>query len=106
MNYKQVLTYNFSIDETRNSFEELLNDMGFRDMPDQSTWALLYSSRLTKHSVINLIIEWSKDDDNVIKSRDFVHVFRSVAVADRDGGLYPGIDTVFLRYDATTKGLK
>lgn len=106
MNYKQVLTYNFSEDDTRNSFEELLNDMGFRNMPDQSTWALPFGSRLTNQSVINKIIDWSKDIDNVIKRSDFVHVFRAVAVEDRDGELYPGLNSVFLRYDVTTKGLK
>ena len=39
MYYKQVLTYTISDNDSRASFEELLDDMGFVEMPDQSTWA-------------------------------------------------------------------
>ena len=36
--YKQLITYNFSNDDTRESFEEMIEDMGFEKQEDQSTY--------------------------------------------------------------------
>lgn len=104
--YKQIITYNFSVNETRNSFMELLDSLGFREMPDQSTWALPFSSKLSTANVEKEIKDWSKGKDVFIEDDDFVHLFSAVAVPVANGDHYAGISTSLLRYDVRTDGLK
>lgn len=106
MYYKQILTYTISDDETRPSFEELLTDIGFIDMPDQSTWALPFSTKLTPSDVVNKIISWSKGKDITICKSDFVQIFRATAVKVAENDHRAGIDSRNLVYDPVTKGLK
>lgn len=37
--YKRLITYNFADDETRDSFVEMIENLGFMQQPDQSTYA-------------------------------------------------------------------
>ena len=106
MYYKQLLTYTISNDEARSSFEELLTNMGFIDMPDQSTLALPFSTKLTSSDVVNKIISWSKDKDITIDKNDFVQLFRATPVKVAENTHHAGIDSRKLVYDPVTKGLK
>ena len=106
MYYKQILTFTISDDETRPLFEKLLTDMGFKDMPDQSTWALPFSSKLSKLEVVNRIVRWSKSDDIIIDKKDFVQIFRATPVKVAENDHRAGIDSRKLVYDSETKGLK
>lgn len=106
MCYKQILTYTISDDETRLSFEDLLTNIGFKDMQDQSTWALPFSSTLSKLCVINRIVCWSRSKDVVIDKKDFVQIFRAIVVKGSEDKSYAGIDSRKLVCDLKTKGLK
>lgn len=106
MYYKQILTYTISDDDTRPSLEELLTNMGFMDMPDQSTWALPFRKKLTPNDVVNKIISWSKGKDVTIDKKDFIQIFRATAVKVAEDDRRAGIDSRKLVYDPVTKGLK
>lgn len=106
MYYKQILTYTISDDGTRSSFEELLKSMGFFDMPDQSTWALPFSTELTSSEAVNIIINWSKGEDITIDKNDFVQIFRATAVKVAENKRSAGIESRKLTYNLVTKGLK
>ena len=106
MYYKQILTYTISNDETRPLFEELLTNMGLKDMPDQSTWALPFSSTLTNMDVVNRIVRWSKDEKIKIDKNDFVQIFRATPVKVAENTRHAGIDSRKLVYDPVTKGMK
>ena len=103
MRYKQVLTYTISDDDTRDSFEVLLDEMGFKVMNDQSTWALSFSSKLTHSKVVSIIKNWSILNDVELNKDDFIQIFRAVTVAE-DGKNNPGIDSRLLVYDPKTRG--
>lgn len=104
MRYRQVLTYTISDNDSRISFEELLDEMGFKEMDDQSTWALPFSSNLTHSKVVTKIKNWSTSDDAELDKDDFIQIFRAVVVAE-NGKNYPGIDSMLLVYDPKTRGL-
>ena len=106
MYYKQLLTYTISDNETRSSFEELFTNMDFIDMPDQTTWALPFSTKLTSSDVVNKIISWSKGKDITIDKKDFVQIFRATPVKVAENTHHAGIDSRKLVYDPVTKGLK
>ena len=44
MYYKHILTYNFSEDDTRASFMELVEGLGYMEAEDQSTYVLPFAS--------------------------------------------------------------
>lgn len=106
MYYKQILTFTISDDDSRDSFIELLESMSFKNMPDQSTWALPFSSALNKLDVANRIIRWSMDEEIIIDKKDFVQIFRATAVKVADNNHQAGIDSRTLVYDSKTQGLK
>ena len=64
MYYKQLLTYTISNNETRSSFKELLTNMGFIDMPDQSTWALPFSTNVAPMLVLHSSISSLEKNSN------------------------------------------
>ena len=105
MFYKQILTYTISDDDSRESFEELLDEMEFREMPDQSTWALPFKSGLTNLGVVMRIKEWSRRDDVLISKSDFVQIFRATPVKVAENDNRAGIDSRKLVYNSETKGL-
>ena len=71
--YKAVVTYNFSDDETRDSFTELLENWGFENQPDQSTYALDSRSTLSIEAIVREIIQWSTR--NTINRKDCVQIY-------------------------------
>lgn len=74
--YKQVLTFNFSDDEVRNEFEAFIKERKFKEMLDQSTYALphtLFVSTLTMESIITWLDPWIKKGK--IQKGDFVQMF-------------------------------
>ena len=84
--YKALVTYNFSDDDTRDSFTELLVDLGFENQPDQSTYALAGGSELPIEYVKQRIIQWSKGV--VIRTKDCVQIYKPtpVFIKDNRGG--------------------
>lgn len=60
---KMLITYSFEDDETRNSFIELLETLGCKNEPDQSTYSLPYRSKYKMSDTQQEIIEWSEDAD-------------------------------------------
>ena len=58
--YKQLITYNFSNDDTRESFEEIIEDMGFEKKEDQSTYTLRARSDVSVREMKNEIVNWSE----------------------------------------------
>lgn len=101
MRYRQVLTYTISNDDTRGSFEELLDEMEFKKMDDQSTWVLPFSSNLTPFDVVDRIKDWNISDDAELDKGDFIQIFSAVAV-EKNGKNYPGIDSRLLVYNSKT----
>lgn len=67
---KMLITYSFEDNETRNSFIELLETLGCKNEPDQSTYSLPYNSIYNRFVVQRKVIEWSNSaylctDDNL-----------------------------------------
>lgn len=106
MYYKQILTFTISDDDSRDSFIELLENMGFKNMPDQSTWALPFSSTMTKVDVVNRIVRWSKYKNITIGNSDFIQIFRATPVKVAEDDHRAGIDSRKLVHDLKTQGLK
>ena len=63
MYYRMILTYNFSDDDTRSSFEELVEVLGFVEAEDQSTDVLPYVVQKQSKDVTEPIVIWSEDKD-------------------------------------------
>lgn len=103
MYYRMILTYNFSEDDTRSSFEELVEDLGFVEAEDQSTYVLPYGNKTSK-DVLEPIIKWSDDKDIKISADDFVQLFY-LAYETVDGKKIHKIASKFLKYNSKTKGL-
>lgn len=57
--YKAIVTYNFSDNDTRDSFTELLVDLGFENQPDQSTYVIADENEYSIKEIIDNIIQWS-----------------------------------------------
>ena len=81
MYYRMILTYNFSDDDTRLSFEELVQGLGFVKAEDQSTYVLPYGDKTLK-VILEPIVEWSEDKDIKISADDFVQLFYIAFVLD------------------------
>jgi len=105
MYYKMILTYNFSEDATRASFEELDEKLGFIKADDQSTYVLPYKISKQSKDVIDPIVKWSEDKDIKISTDDFVQLFYLVYVTINGKKVYK-IGSKYLIYNPITKGLK
>ena len=103
--YKQLITYNFCNDETRESFEEMIEDMGFEKQEDQSTYTLRARSDVSVREMKNEIVNWSECADSYIDVEDRVDLYY-VTVAEFDEfNKAPVIDSVSFVYDVETEGL-
>lgn len=105
MYYRMILTYNFSDDDTRSSFEELVEVLGFVEAEDQSTDVLPYVVQKQSKDVTEPIVIWSEDKDIKISADDFVQLFY-LAYETIEGKKIHKIASKFMRYNSKTKGLK
>ena len=103
MYYRMILTYNFSDDDTRSSFEELVEKLGFVEAEDQSTYVLPYVDKTSK-VILEPIVKWSLDKDIKLSSDDFVQLFY-LTYEKVDGKWIRKIASKFLKYNPKTKGL-
>lgn len=104
MYYRMILTYNFSDDDTRSSFEELVEELGFVEAEDQSTYALPFSIKKKSKDVVEPIVKWSVDKNINISEDDFVQLFYLVFETIEGENVYK-IASKFLKYNPKTKGL-
>ena len=103
--YKQLITYNFSNNDTRYSFEEMVEDMGFEKQEDQSTYTLRARSDISVREMKNEIVNWSECVESYIDVEDRVDLYY-VTVAELDEfNKAPVIDSVSFVYDVETEGL-
>ena len=105
MYYRHILTYNFSEDETRASFMELVEGLGYMEAEDQSTFVLPYSMSLKAKDVADAIVDWSKEKDIKITKDDFVQLFYLSSLTAGDQTVTK-MASKFMKYNPTTKGLK
>lgn len=103
MYYKMILTYDFSDDDTRSSFDELVEGLGFVEADDQSTYVLPYGNKVSK-DVLDPIVKWSEGKDIKISADDFVQLFY-LAYETADENKVIKIASKFLKYNPKTKGL-
>lgn len=103
MYYRMILTYNFSDDDTRSSFEELVEELGFVEAEDQSTYVLPYVINKKSKDVTEPIVEWSENEDIFISEDDFVQLF--YILKDTANGGKTKIASKYLSYDADSDGL-
>ena len=103
--YKQLITYNFSNGETRELFEEMIEDMGFVKQDDQSTYTLRAKSDVSVREMKNEIVNWCECAESYIDVEDRVDLY-FVTVAELDEfNKAPVIDSVSFVYDVETEGL-
>ena len=103
--YKQLITYNFSNADTRYSFEEMVEDMGFEKQEDQSTYTLRARSDVSVREMKNEIVNWSECVESYVDVEDRVDLYY-VTVAELDEfNKAPVIDSVSFVYDVETEGL-
>lgn len=105
MYYKHILTYNFSEDDTRASFMELVEGLGYMEAEDQSTYVLPSSKSLKAKDVADAIVDWSKEKDIKISKEDFVQLFYLAPVQINDKKVTM-MASKFMKYIPTTNGLK
>lgn len=105
MYYKHILTYNFSEDDTRSSFMELVEGLGYIEAEDQSTYVLPSSEALTLTDATKTIEDWSTKRDVQISKEDFVQLFFLTSVKINDKKV-ARMGSKFMKYNPTTKGLK
>ena len=73
--YKQLITYNLSNVETRESFEEMIEDMGF-DRPDgQTAYILRARSDVSAREMKSEIVNWSECVGSYIDVEDRVDLY-------------------------------
>ena len=104
MKYRMIITYNFSEDETRSTFEELVDALGFVEAEDQSTYVLPYVINKVSKDVVDPIVKWSEGKDNQISADDFVQLFY-LAYDAADEKKVNKIASKYLKYNPKTKGL-
>jgi len=103
--YKQLITYNFSNDETRESFEEMIEDMDFEKQEDQSTYTLRARSDVSVREMKNEIVNRIECVESYIDVEDRVDLYY-VTVAELDEfHKAPVIDSVSFVYDVETGAL-
>ena len=93
--YKQIITFDFSDDDTRVSFEGLLEKLGFEKAEDQSTYLLTIRSSLDITSIKQQIKQWSTEDDLYFQDDDFVQIYHAKCALNR----VPFISTILMLYD-------
>lgn len=103
MHYRQIITYNFSVDDTRSLFEELLEENKYVKADDQSTYVLPYSRNLRVTEMVKKIVDWGKEVDMV--EDDFVQIFYLTNI-NNGNKVFTKIASFFLKYDSETGGLK
>ena len=101
MCYRMILTYDFSDDATRSSFEELVEGLGFVDAEDQSTYVLPYVIQKQSKDVVEPIKKWSTAKDIEITEEDFVQLFYLI----KDNDEKRKIASKYLKYNPKTEGL-
>lgn len=103
--YKQLITYNLSNVDTRESFEEMIEDMGF-DRPDgQTAYILRARSDVSAREMKSEIVNWSECVGSYIDVEDRVGLYY-VTVENLDQFTKsPVIDSVSFVYDVETEGL-
>ena len=104
MYYKMILTYNFSDDDTRSSFEELVEGFGFVEAEDQSTYVLPYGNSLKSTDVTNAIGDWSLIKDIQISKEDFVQLFYLSFLTIYETKVTQ-LASKYMEYNSNTKGL-
>lgn len=104
MYYRMILTYDFSDDATRSSFEELAEKLGFVKAEDQSTYVLPYVMQKQSKDVIEPIVKWSEDKDTKISTDDFIQLFYLLFVTV-EGNKVCKIVSRYLKYSPKTRGL-
>ena len=104
MYYRHILTYNFSKDETRSSFMELIGPLGYIEAEDQSTYVLPYDDNLNIEPFCDAIIKWSSDKKITIEKDDFVQIFH-LCFAVENSKVIRKIASKYLKYNDKTKGL-
>lgn len=103
--YKQLITYNFSNADTRYSFEEMIEDMGFDRPEGQTAYVLRARSDVSVREMKNEIVNWSECVESYIDVEDRVDLYY-VTVAELDEfNKAPIIDSVSFIYDVETEGL-
>ena len=103
--YKQLITYNFSNGDTRYSFEEMVEDMGFDRPEGQTAYVLRARSDVSVREMKNEIVNWSECVESYIDVEDRVDLYY-VTVAELDEfNKAPVIDSVSFIYDVETDGL-
>ena len=104
MKYRMIITYNFSEDETRSTFVELVDALGFVEAEDQSTYVLPCVINKVSKDVVDPIVKWSEGTDNQISADDFVQLFY-LAYDAADEKKVNKIASKYLKYNPKTKGL-
>lgn len=105
MYYRHVLTYNFSDNDTRSSFIQLVENFGYLEAKDQSTYLLPFEKTLNIEDICDAIIEWSDDSEIYVDHDDFVQIFH-LYLTKEEGRNIRKIAVRNLGYDNRTKGLK
>lgn len=103
--YKQLITYNFSNADTRYSFEEMIEDMGFDKQADQSTYTLRVRSDVSVREMKNEIVNWSECVESYIDVEDRVDLYYVTVTELDEFHKAPVIDLASFVYDVETEGL-
>ena len=93
--FKRLITYNFSEDETRDSFVELIEALDFMQQPDQSTYAQPRRKPATLAELKTRISTWSSTVD--LDAYDRVQIY----VLNKDE-----INRIDMKYHSQTKSLR
>ena len=99
--YKAIITYNFSDNNTRDSFTELLVELGLENHPDQSTYVLKEDNTNTVKDLETKIKEWSRFEIYITKN-DGVQIYHPYQKLF-PGGEKPTIGIIHLRYNKSYK---
>ena len=104
MYYKHILTYNFSEDDTRASFMELVEGLGYMEAEDQSTYVLPSGEAMTLVDATKAIEDWSTQRDVQISKDDFVQLFYLAPVTINDKKVTK-MASKYMKFNPTTEEL-
>lgn len=93
--YKRLITYNFSNDETRDSFVEMIEALDFMQQPDQSTYAQPRRKPTTLAELKTRISTWSSAVE--LDASDSVQIY----VMNRDE-----INRIDMKYSRLSNSLR
>lgn len=106
MYYRHVLTYNFSDDDTRSSFVELIEEIGYIKAEDQSTYVLPYGNQARCKTLTAALQTWISSNNPKIIKGDFIQLFYLTKYKKpKSEQEIPIIASKFMQYDPHTKGL-